>query len=77
MGEVPEEFLIIMEGVQGFLLPVTLETENENSFESEWPPGGPWHEKENSMKRDTLKLLSFFGLLKMSDILPIYGISHN
>jgi predicted nucleotidyltransferase component of viral defense system len=44
MGEVPEEFSIIMEGIQGFLLPVTLETENENSFESEWPPGGPWHE---------------------------------
>ena len=44
MGEVPEEFSIIMEGIQDFLLPVTLETENENSFVSEWPPGGPWHE---------------------------------
>jgi len=44
MGEVPEEFSIIMESIQDFLLPVTLETENENSFESEWPPGGPWHE---------------------------------
>jgi len=52
MGEVPEEFSIIMEGIQDFLLPVTLETENENSFESEWPPGGPWHEKENSMKSE-------------------------
>jgi len=44
MGEVPEEFSIIMKGVQDFLLPVTMETENENLFESEWPPGGPWHE---------------------------------
>lgn len=43
MGEVPEEFSIIMEGIRDFLLPITLATENENSFESEWPPGGPWH----------------------------------
>jgi predicted nucleotidyltransferase component of viral defense system len=44
MGDVPEEFSIIMEGIRDFLLPLTLETENENSFELEWPPGGPWHE---------------------------------
>lgn len=43
MGEVPEEFSIIMEGIRDFLLPITLATENENSFESEWPSGGPWH----------------------------------
>lgn len=44
MGEVPEEFPIIMEGIRDFLLPVAVATENENSFESEWPPGGPWHD---------------------------------
>jgi hypothetical protein len=52
MGEVPEKFSIIMEGIRDFLLPLTLATENENFFESEWPPGGPWHEKESSMKSE-------------------------
>jgi len=42
MGEVPEEFSIIMEGIRNFLLPIALATHQGEPFESEWPLGGPW-----------------------------------
>lgn len=45
-GETPEEFSIIMEDIWGFLPPIALATEQRDSFESEWPPGGYWKKIE-------------------------------
>jgi predicted nucleotidyltransferase component of viral defense system len=44
MEGIPGQFSIIMEGIRGFLLPIALAIENEASFKSEWPPGGPWRD---------------------------------
>lgn len=44
MGGVPGQLSLIMEGILDFLLPIALAIENEASFKSEWPPGGPWRE---------------------------------
>ncbi len=52
MGEVPEEFSMIMEDIRLFLLPIALSTEQRDPFESEWPPGGPWKKVKGINRND-------------------------
>jgi hypothetical protein len=38
----PEDFSLIMDAIRGFLRPIAQACEEHGSFESRWPPGGPW-----------------------------------
>jgi hypothetical protein len=38
----PENFSQLMDTIRSFLRPIAQACEEKQSFESRWPPGGPW-----------------------------------